>query len=75
METPTPLPTQTPAPTGTPVGMVVYTVVAPGSETGQEVVFRYEMDAGQVLISALLFGIFLVIILKMLLDIYLKDQK
>lgn len=63
-----------PLPTGVPAGMAVYTVVAPGSETGTEVVFRYEMNAGDAAISILLFGIFLVLILQMLLRMFMRGQ-
>lgn len=72
--TPTPTETTIPPPTAIPAGMMVYTVVAPGSETGTEVVFRYEMNAGDAAISILLFGIFLVLILQMLLRMFARSQ-
>lgn len=70
-----PTTTPTPEPTATPVAMVIYTVVAPGSETGQSVIFRYEMNAGDLLISTLLFGILLMLILERLLALFLRRHK
>jgi hypothetical protein len=60
LATETPAPTETLSPTNTPEYIVSYTVVAPGSDVGQEVVFRYEMNAGDVMISMLLFGLFMI---------------
>lgn len=74
--TPTETPTETPIalPTYYEPGVLVYTVVAPGAEDGTEVVFRYEINAGDVVVSILLFGIFLVLILQMLLRMFMRSQ-
>ena len=66
----TPSETFTPSPTSTPDNSLIYgTVVKPGDTDGQAVVFRYQVDAGQVAIFAVLMlqsVLFLMIMLIML---------
>lgn len=73
-ETPTetPAPTDTLSPTLTPPGMMVYTVAAPGSNVGQDVVFRYEMTAGDVAVSVLLFGVLIIGVVQIIMGYWKK---
>lgn len=79
MDETTPIPEQptltlTPTPSSTPVGRVVYTLEAPGSETGYEVVFNYSMDAGDVATVTLLACILLVTMFNAIVQFVWRDH-
>lgn len=71
----TPSITATPTATNTPDGSYIYaTVAAPGEMTGQPVVFRYEMDAGQGAMSFLLMGILLFLVVLVIV-VYRRNRR